>query len=545
MRVRRAFASIGVAGLLVACTEGAPGGSSGTDAPARTPTVSPAPAPISGERLLVLMDDGSVSTVGADGGDARSLIEDPGLEVEVRHPVWSPDGRSVAWAELQIDDQGASSRIVTSDPDGSGRTEFAVETGTFFLQWDPTSSRIAYLGNFQGRVGMGVAARTSDDDPVATTLGVGQPFFLSWSPDGLQLLVHVGDETLGLLDLEGDLRPIGDEPGIFQAPVWLADGRMIYAATSGERQALVMRDGNRRRELVAFDGSIEFTVSPHGERIAYRVDDGRGLGGVEVVDVRSSRSRAVTRSPTAAFQWSPDGRRLLLMAMEGGGDAETYRWLVWDGQEARSVGPAFLPSPAFLRDYAPFYGQFAQSMTPWSPDGEAFAFAGLIGGRAGVWVQDLGDAEPMFVVDGGSVVAWSPAPTCRPSVDCASVLTENTLYDDAGGMPFFEHLVTRFYEGVAGDPVLRPLYPDDLGPSTRHLTLFLAQYWGGPSTYDAERGHPRLRMRHAPFAIGPGERDRWLVHMRAAVEAMTPPEPVERALTEYFEMAAEAMRNRD
>ncbi len=122
---------------------------------------------------------------------------------------------------------------------------------------------------------------------------------------------------------------------------------------------------------------------------------------------------------------------------------------------------------------------------------------------------------------------------------------EITLYDEMGGMPFFERLIEVFYEGVANDAVLRPLYPEDLGPSTRHLTLFLAQYWGGPTTYDAERGHPRLRMRHAPFAVGPGERDRWLFHMRAAVDEMAPQEPVRRALLEYFEMAAEAMRNRD
>jgi hemoglobin len=123
---------------------------------------------------------------------------------------------------------------------------------------------------------------------------------------------------------------------------------------------------------------------------------------------------------------------------------------------------------------------------------------------------------------------------------------EVTLYDAVGGMPFFERLVTRFYEGVAADEVLRPLYPDDLEAPARHLTLFLAQYWGGPTTYDAERGHPRLRMRHAPFAIGPEERDRWLVHMRAAVDEAGPvPESARTALLEYFEMAAEAMRNRD
>lgn len=123
--------------------------------------------------------------------------------------------------------------------------------------------------------------------------------------------------------------------------------------------------------------------------------------------------------------------------------------------------------------------------------------------------------------------------------------TEHTLYEAVGGMPFFERLVERFYEGVAGDEVLRPLYPEDLRPSIRHLTLFLVQYWGGPTTYDDERGHPRLRMRHAPFAIGAEERDRWLIHMGASVDTLDPPEEARRALLEYFEMAADAMRNRD
>jgi hemoglobin len=121
-----------------------------------------------------------------------------------------------------------------------------------------------------------------------------------------------------------------------------------------------------------------------------------------------------------------------------------------------------------------------------------------------------------------------------------------TLYDLAGGMPFFERLVGRFYDGVAADPILRPLYPEaELTGATRRLTLFLAQYWGGPRTYDEERGHPRLRMRHFPFAIGPTERDRWLVHMRAAIGDLGPPPEVADALERYFENAAEAMRNRE
>jgi hemoglobin len=124
-------------------------------------------------------------------------------------------------------------------------------------------------------------------------------------------------------------------------------------------------------------------------------------------------------------------------------------------------------------------------------------------------------------------------------------MATTTLYERAGGMPFFERLIGHFYAAVATDPILRPIYPeDDLGPAQRRLTLFLAQYWGGPRTYDDERGHPRLRMRHAPFAIDLGARDRWLTLMRAAVAAESPPPDVAAELDVYFEMAAEAMRNR-
>ena len=123
---------------------------------------------------------------------------------------------------------------------------------------------------------------------------------------------------------------------------------------------------------------------------------------------------------------------------------------------------------------------------------------------------------------------------------------QRTLYEAVGGMGFFEGLVDRFYEGVAADPALLRIYPepDDLGPARHRLTLFLAQYWGGPSTYSDERGHPRLRMRHAPFAIGPEERDHWLAAMRAAHDSLDPPDDVRRSMSDYFDMAAEGMRNR-
>lgn len=120
-----------------------------------------------------------------------------------------------------------------------------------------------------------------------------------------------------------------------------------------------------------------------------------------------------------------------------------------------------------------------------------------------------------------------------------------SLYELAGGEAAFRLLVERFYAGVATDPLLRPIYPEaDLAGATERLTLFLIQYWGGPSTYSERRGHPRLRMRHQPFQIGRPERDAWLGHMRSAVESLELAPALRKALLDYFEAASTAMINR-
>ena len=117
-------------------------------------------------------------------------------------------------------------------------------------------------------------------------------------------------------------------------------------------------------------------------------------------------------------------------------------------------------------------------------------------------------------------------------------------YDAMGGEPTFRALVARFYAEVARDEVLRAVYPeDDLGPAEERLRLFLMQYWGGPQTYMEQRGHPRLRMRHAPFRVGPCERDAWLRAMRVALDATDITEPHRRQLWDYFESTAAHMMN--
>ena len=123
-------------------------------------------------------------------------------------------------------------------------------------------------------------------------------------------------------------------------------------------------------------------------------------------------------------------------------------------------------------------------------------------------------------------------------------MLNRSVYELAGGEPVFRLLVQRFYAQVATDPVLRAVYPEeDLAAATERLTLFLVQYWGGPPAYSEQRGHPRLRLRHQPFAIGQAERDAWLRHMTSAVESLDLAPAVREALLDYFETASTAMIN--
>ena len=157
--------------------------------------------------------------------------------------------------------------------------------------------------------------------------------------------------------------------------------------------------------LRRFRGGALFEPSPDGQRIAYRLDAADGTqAGMFVQDLDGGAPVRVTKEDTVAFFWSPAGDQLLLLTGDPGDPP--LQWHVWRGRE-RFEGDPFLPSPTFLRDYLPFFDQYAQTITPWAPDGSAFAYAGLHDGRAGIWVQPL-DGERRLI-GGGAFVTWAPA----------------------------------------------------------------------------------------------------------------------------------------
>ena len=322
----------------------------------------------------------------ADGSDLALIAgSDPGVTL-VRQPTWSPDGERIAWVALDAD--GTSAEIETAAADGSSPTDTPVAAAPFYLSWDPTSSRLAYLGgSASADIELGlVDVATSMSEPIDD----GSPFYLSWAPAGKQLLVHVGTDRLDRLAIDGTHASL-DERGV--------------------RQHLVAVDlGTGRRELLAgFEGTISFVVSPDGRRVAFQVLRGRTLvAPLSVLDRTTGTIEEVAARYSPAFFWSPDGDKLLSLLPDVTPDRLWFRWAVWEDGSSFTTG-RFVPSLEFSRDYLQFFEQYAQSMRVWSPDGSAFVYAGENeSGGAGVWIQPaIEDAAPVRVAD-GVFATWSP-----------------------------------------------------------------------------------------------------------------------------------------
>lgn len=375
--------------------------------PSPSPQVTGVPAATG--RIAVLDASGTLTVFDADGSDPTFIAgSDPDVTL-VRQPTWSRDGSRIAWVSLEAD--GTSATVMTAAPNGTRPTDTPVAAAPFYLSWDPTSSRIVYLGgSATADIELGLV-----DVAASTTapIDAGSPFYFSWAPKGKQLLVHVGTDRLDRLAIDGTSTPVGDRPGTFSAPVWTADGRTLFYVSETEgRQRLVARDvaTDRRETLARFDGVITFVVSPDGERVAYQViEDGPVIAvPLSVIDRRSGTTDRVAAEYSPAFFWSPDGTKLLSLRPEVEGSL-AFRWNVWEDGSSFS-SDRFVPSLELSRDYLQFFEQYAQSMTLWSPDGSAFVYAGqqVESGVSGIWIQAATiDTAPVRVAD-GVIASWSP-----------------------------------------------------------------------------------------------------------------------------------------
>jgi hypothetical protein len=400
-----------------------------TTGPAPSPTVSPSPGGTAGVgsvlgRLAVLESDGSLYTIEGDGSERTELITAEDGAVIAMQPTWSPGGDRLAWVTRETRSDAIAGAIVVAGPRGEDPVVTPTPFVPYYLSWSPTGDRVAFLGpgSAEAPVQMGVLELDGDAPQVRPVAG-GKPFlYFAWAPDGRRVLAHAGFDRLEEIDLEGRSTPVTARPGLFATPAWSDDGRTLVYAERGPAQAqrlVAVVDGGRPQTLVEGTGALSFVLRPDGRAVAYQMLGERDSDlfdrrptepgdGVRVIDLRTGVERRATLIRAMTFWWSPNGEQLLTLAPEPGSTgAIPFLWQIWNGRRLIEVPGRHSPTLELMRDYAPFFTQYAQSASPWSPDSSAFAFPVLSpDGRGQIVVQEVGGAPS--VIGGGVYVTWSP-----------------------------------------------------------------------------------------------------------------------------------------
>jgi Tol biopolymer transport system component len=436
-RARSAVAAMAVVVALVtsACTISVGGNdpsiSDATSAPAATPSASPVGSPdprragsSASGRLAIVERDGSLSTSLPDGTD-RTILFPGGGNLTAAQPTWSPNGRRIAWVVQNTAAGPAGGAIAVSGAHGEDPEVTTTPFVPYYLGWDPTGHTVAFLGSGGDPdvpVELGVLTVGRDAHQPRTIAG-GSPFFyFAWGPDGDRIVAHAGVNRLEEIDLDGHPSRAIAKPGMFAAPAWSADGRTlayVIRGPGGVQRLMVRTDGAPPRSVAQGLGVFSFLLRPDGQALAYQLlgrDEGPSLarapatpsGGIWVADLVSGHSERATDVPAMTFSWSPDGARLLALSPVPAADRPTpFMWQVWNGRSVATVAGVHAPTLEYFRDYAPFFTQYAQNTTPWSPSGNAFAYAAEgPDGLGRIVVQRVsGDA---VVVGTGVFVTWSP-----------------------------------------------------------------------------------------------------------------------------------------
>lgn len=321
-------------------------------------------------------------------------------------PTPGPGGR-LAWSELTAD----GGQIAIRDSDGTV-TRIDGPTVPFYYSWSPDGELLGFLGNGPRSLIFGIV-----EDGEARSVDTGAPYYFDWSPDAQSLFVHRVGTDLSVLTLDGERVVVDDSPAVFQAPQWTDEG-VIYAdagagtfasqdigvllATTDEPADLVAADAPGEEPTLIVTLSAFSAFDRSGERVAVLSFDSPPTGSLTVIDI-ATRSATEVATRVVAHRWSPDGQKLLFLRTEESGEGV---WAVWEDGAGTTDLVTFIPTRIFVRDYLPFWDQYARSITPWSPDSDAFTFAGQIADeeRPGVYVQDL-DGTRERLAD-GAFSAW-------------------------------------------------------------------------------------------------------------------------------------------
>ena len=368
-------------------------------------------------KLVILDEMGDIVVIDPDGSNPRALTTDSG-DAGYFQPIWSPDSTQVAWGQIAADGFAIGYQTV----DDSDPTVVPMSNLPFYFYWAPHGESIAVLHNGVNGLDfevVDVAAGTS------SVLDTGAPYYFSWSPSGDQVVTHVGEDRFETITTDGDRAPLGSTSPAYLAPQWTVNG-IVHV---DEQHLILETQDGTQSQIADLTGFTMFVANPQATRVALQSLGTDIPGGsvdevkrplrtvafrniarvpsnqVVVVDVGSGELDVVHPEPAVAFFWSPNGQSLLVFAVAPGADSLTA--MVWTAGRGSKELADFVPPVSLLRDLFPFFPQYAQSMSFWSPDSTAFAYPGVVGEERGIWVRGLDQPAAQLVSD-GTWVAWSP-----------------------------------------------------------------------------------------------------------------------------------------
>jgi len=344
-------------------------------------------------------------------GDGRIEIPDAAGPSQ---PTWSPDGSTIAFSAF-----ADGSPVVGLARPGAESSFVAAPYLPFYFHWSPDGSQLAFLGNGpSGFVELGLLDAAASS---AKSVDIGTPYYFDWSPDSDRLFSHAGAGNTRLVLVAGEVQDVDDNAGLYQAPQWVDGGvvQLITVPTSISARGLRLARQGSDQAIVVGPPAGEFERLVSIETLGAFDYNGQDLAFTDTASptpiirgplkvVSDGEIIAVTNEPVIAFEWSPDGRRLLFLEVAGSGATPEARWVVWErGQHV--AFDTMTPSLASLGSYFPFWDQYARSLTLWSPDGQAFVYSALdtSTGTSSVFVQPVQAGATPQVLGTGDWASWS------------------------------------------------------------------------------------------------------------------------------------------
>lgn len=363
--------------------------------------------------LLAIVDDlGDVVILTADG-DIIAEPTDLAQGTTAFQPVWSGPGHVV-----YIEQTAGSGSLVVAEVGAGEQRRIEFPTPPFYIYPRPGGGGEAEIVTLRNSTSGGLAAEIVADDASVASLDGGFPFFFGWTADG-RVVAHSEDAYLD--EVHPDRLPVAADLGTFAAP-GVRDNEIVYVRSAGSTSFLTLTSDDETVDLASIVGPAHLVVG--GDQVAVRSVGPVAEPGTNAVEVLAQSVPAVRPDALVvvglddgtleiaadggivAFFWDPSARRLLYLDF-GGSESNELAWHVWEGGEVTDFS-TFTPDPIWFATFVPFFDQYAQSMTLWSPDSTAFAFSGTVDGESGVWVQHL-DREAPVRISAGTWVAWGPA----------------------------------------------------------------------------------------------------------------------------------------